>query len=192
MKESADFVTHVTTGQQCLPSQVWDKELGVGRHSHKGKSMQQKQKLGSWEIQRRLWKKKNTNLLISQKSIAHTACFLCSLARGGLWWNRTGNCVKSVLHRRVVRAMVKQNLEDKSQEVRLICEDISPISASAAVARDQVILKEKYKCSKRNDAERAGGDRGCASIADTRADTDHCSPGSVPAEFSAPSKTPSS
>jgi len=40
----------------------------------------------------------------------------------------------SVLHRSVVRARVKQNLEDKNQEVRLVCEDISPISAPAAVA----------------------------------------------------------
>lgn len=92
----------------------------------------------------------------------------------------------SVLHRRVVGAMVKQNLEDKNQEVRLICEDVSPISALAAVAGDQVSLKEKYKCSTR------AGDRGCAFIASTRADTDDCSLGSVPAGFSAPSKTPSS
>lgn len=53
----------------------------------------------------------------------------------------------SVLHRRVVSTMVKQKLEDKNQEARLICEDVSPISAPAVVAGDQVGLKEKYKCS---------------------------------------------
>lgn len=97
----------------------------------------------------------------------------------------------SALCRRVVGAMVKQNLEDKNQEVKLICEDVSPISAPTAVAGDQVSLKEKYKGSPRNDAERAGN-RGCASIAGPCADTDHCSLGLVPAEFSGPSKTPSS
>lgn len=87
--------------------------------------------------------------------------------------------------------MVKQNPGDKNQEVRLICEDVSPISAPAAVAGDQVSLKEKYKCSVRNDASSAGH-RGCASMAGPCANTHHCSLGSVPAEFSAPSKTPSS
>lgn len=45
-------------------------------------------------------------------------------------------------------------------------------------------LKEKCACSTRNDAERAS-DRGCASIAGTKADTDDYSLGSVLAEFSA-------
>lgn len=43
----------------------------------------------------------------------------------------------SALYKRVARAMVKQSFEAKSQEVRLIYEDISPISAAATVAGDK-------------------------------------------------------
>lgn len=190
MKESADFVTHVTSGQQRCHHRNGTNSRCEPAHTHRQKHAVEAE-TGWLGNTKETVKKKQPSLLISQKSIVHTACFLCSLARAGLWWNRTGNCVMSVLHRRVVGAMVKQNLEDKNQDVRLICEDVSPISALAAVAGDQVSLKEKYKCSMRNDAERAGN-WGCPTIAGTHANTDHCSLGSVPAEFSVPSKTPSS
>jgi len=66
-----------------VPSLEWDEEVGVGWHTHRHKHAVEVE-TGWLGHTKEIVKMKYTNLLISQKRIAHTACFLCSLAWAGL------------------------------------------------------------------------------------------------------------